>query len=80
MTTLLGGGEEQDEGPNRKKQVVDGVLFCPGPFLHPPPLSFSLLIVHLESDLHLPLTFIQPILCFTVVSDWMPQMTVNQNT
>lgn len=45
-----------------------------------PPLSFSLLIVHLESDLLLPLTFIQPILGFTVVSDWMPQMTVSQNT
>lgn len=45
-----------------------------------PPSSFSLLIVHLESDLLLPLMFIQPILCFTVVSDWMPQMTVSQNT
>lgn len=78
MTALLGGGEEQDEGPNWRKQVADGVLFCHGPFLHSP-LSFPLFVAHLESNLLLPLKFIQPILCFTMVSDWMPQMTMSQN-
>lgn len=68
-------------GPTERSRWRMGFYFALVPSCIPPPrLSFSLLIVHLESDLLLPLTFIQPILGFTVVSDWLPQMTVSQNT
>lgn len=52
-------------GPTERSRWRMGFCFALVPSCIPP-LSFSLLIVHLESDLLLPLTFIQPILCFTV--------------